>query len=106
MGDALIFLMVMAYLAALFGLVWVFASAGSRYVRRKLGRVVVGNVKDDLKSGLAGIGSAVSGLVGCLGGLIGPPVDRPQPRRAILHDLAREAHVGSGVKGESHESTG
>jgi hypothetical protein len=70
MGDALIFLMVMAYLAALFGLVWVLASAGSRYVRRKLGRVVVGNVKDDLKSGLAGIGSG-SGLVGCLGGLIG-----------------------------------
>jgi hypothetical protein len=71
MGDALIFLMVMAYLAALFGLVWVLASAGSRYVRRKLGRVVVGNVKDDLESGLAGIGSGVSGLVGCLGGLIG-----------------------------------
>ena len=71
MGDALIFLMVMAYLGALFGLVWVLASAGSRYVRRKLGRVVVGNVKDDLKSGLAGIGSGVSGLVGCLGGLIG-----------------------------------
>ena len=71
MGDALIFLMVMAYLAALFGLVWVLASAGSRYVRRKLGRVVVGNAKDDLKSGLAGIGSGVAGLVGCLGGLIG-----------------------------------
>jgi hypothetical protein len=71
MGDALIFLMVMAYLAALFGLVWVLASAGSRYVRRKLGRVVVGNVKDELKSGLAGIGSGVAGLVGCLGGLIG-----------------------------------
>jgi hypothetical protein len=71
MGDVLIFLMLMAYLAALFGLAWVLVRASSRYVTRKLGRVVVGSVKDDLMSGMAGIGSGVSGLVGCLGGLIG-----------------------------------
>jgi hypothetical protein len=71
MGDVLVFLMLMAYLAALCGLAWVLVRAGSRYVTRKLGRVVVGSVKDDLMSGAAGIGSGVSGLVGCLGGLIG-----------------------------------
>ena len=71
MGDVLVFLMLMAYLAALFGLAWVLVRAGSRYVMRKLGRVAVGGVKDDLMSGMAGIGSGVSGLVGCLGGLIG-----------------------------------
>jgi hypothetical protein len=56
MGDTLVFLMVIAYLAALFGLAWVILRAASRYVMRKLGRVAVGSV---------------SGLVGCLGSLIG-----------------------------------
>jgi hypothetical protein len=71
MGDALVLLMLMAYLAALLGLAWVVLRAGSRYVTQRLGRVVDGSVKADLMSGMASVAWVVSFIVALLGSFVG-----------------------------------